>query len=262
MVGDSARGGDGMSARKLRLVQLYPAQMNIYGDHGNQQVLAKRAELYGFEVTTSAFSIGDDTTALEEADLILGGGGQDSGQLQVADDLRRVGTCLCERTASKVPMLMVCGLYQLFGRSFVTSDGTRLEGIGVFDIRTVGGRTRLIGNAVITTAWGRMTGYENHSGRTTLAASQTPLGRVVSGAGNNGQDGLEGARTLNVIGTYLHGPILPKNPALADDLLRLAVTNRYGDEALTPADAAAATTLTLLDALAAQASAVAASRPR
>ncbi|MCL1841155.1 MAG: glutamine amidotransferase [Propionibacteriaceae bacterium] len=252
-----------MSARGLRVVQLYPAEMNIYGDQGNALVLARRAGLYGFDVSVEAYEPGGDRRVLETADVMLGGGGQDSGQGQVVDDLMAVGPVLRERAAAGVPMLLVCGLYQLFGHEFRTGAGDVLAGIGVFDATTVAGTKRLIGNVVIDVpGLGHVVGYENHSGLTTLNAGQQPLGRVVAGDGNNGRDGGEGARVGNVVGTYLHGPVLPKNPALADQLLRGAAGLRYGDEVLTTADAAMAAELSRLDAVAERARAVAAGRPR
>ena len=251
-----------MSARELRLVHLYPGEMNIYGDHGNRQVLVRRAELRGFEVATSAFERGDDIAALAEADLVLGGGGQDAHQVAVAGDLVRAGGLIRELAQDGVPMLVVCGLYQLFGRSFRTVEGVQLDGIGVFAAATVGGPRRLIGNAAVDSPWGRLRGYENHSGLTTLDVGQAPLGQVVVGEGNNGTDGTEGARSDNVIGTYLHGPVLPLNPALADELLRLAVAHRYGDEVLTTPDADSAAQLARLDDLAERARIAVAARPR
>jgi len=248
--------------RSLRLVHLYPAEMNIYGDHGNRHVLVRRAELYGFEVVTSAFAPGDDVGLLAEADLVLGGGGQDSHQVEVAGDLARAGALLRELAEGDVPMLVVCGLYQLFGRSFCTAEGVGLDGVGVFGAATVGGARRLIGNAAVETQWGRLQGYENHGGLTTLDAGQAPLGRVLVGSGNNGTDGTEGARSGNVIGTYLHGPVLPLNPGLADQLLRWAVARHYGDEVLTARDAEAAAQLARLDRLAERARAAVAARPR
>lgn len=127
-------------------------------------------------------------------------------------------------------MLMICGLYQLFGKFFKTQDGHIIEGIGLLDIETHAGPERLIGNIVTqSTNFGSVIGYENHSGQTFLGAGVQPLGRVIKGAGNNGQDETEGARYKNVIGTYLHGSLLPKNPAIADFLIEKAVTKKYGE---------------------------------
>jgi CobQ-like glutamine amidotransferase family enzyme len=125
-------------------------------------------------------------------------------------------------------MLMICGMYQLFGNAFITVDGTTLPGLGILDVTTQGNAKRMIGPIVLDTEWGRVVGYENHSGSTTLGAGQEPFGRVLSGYGNNGSDGTEGARTANVFGSYLHGPILPANPRFADALIGLAAACATG----------------------------------
>ena len=205
----------------LRIVQLYPRDMNIYGDWGNTLTLRRRAERYGLDTEIVDYDPGDPWP--EHADLFVGGGGQDSGQFRVAEDLAAVAPRLHEAVERGVPMLAICGLYQLFGRSFRTGAGETLSGIGIFDLETVAGTERLIGNIVTESpALGRIVGYENHSGLTHLGAGQEPLATVVSGAGNNGEDGTEGARTHNVLGSYLHGSLLPKNPAVADWLLARA----------------------------------------
>jgi CobQ-like glutamine amidotransferase family enzyme len=134
-------------------------------------------------------------------------------------------------------MLMICGLYQLFGKSFTTQDGHSIKGIGLLDVETIAGPERLIGNIVTkSNQFGTIIGYENHSGKTTLGPGATPLGKIVRGAGNNGEDDFEGARYKNVIGSYLHGSLLPKNPAIADWLLEQAAINRYGEFVPTVAD--------------------------
>jgi CobQ-like glutamine amidotransferase family enzyme len=134
-------------------------------------------------------------------------------------------------------MLLICGLYQLFGKFFKTQDGHIIEGIGLFDIETHAGKERLIGNILTTSSeFGDIIGYENHSGQTFLGANATPLGKVIKGAGNNGHDDSEGARYRNVIGTYLHGSLLPKNPSLADGIIEKAALRKYGDFAPTVID--------------------------
>jgi CobQ-like glutamine amidotransferase family enzyme len=203
----------------------------------------------------------DPKQTLAAADLLLGGGGQDSGQGLILDDLHRIGPALRALVADGAPMLMICGLYQLFGHCFRTADGAVMNGLGVFDAETTAGPSRLIGNITIRTEYGLTVGYENHSGLTTLGDLRTAFGRVVVGAGNNGRDGTEGARTGNAFGSYLHGPILPKNPALADALLALAV-GRRGAPALAPRDDEAAAELRELDEIAARAHQVASRRPR
>lgn len=202
--------------------------MNIYGDWGNTLVLKRRLEWHGYTVNLLEYNPGD--TFPSEVDLIVGGGGQDSGQQAIGDDLRKIGTKLKDLADNGVPMLMICGLYQLFGHSFITRTGEVLEGIGLLDVTTIGGEERLIGNIVTTSdEFGLIVGYENHSGQTTLGPNAEPLGKVIRGAGNNGRDEQEGARYKNVIGTYMHGSLLPKNPKIADWLIEQAVTHKYGE---------------------------------
>ena len=212
----------------LRILQLYPKDMNIYGDWGNTLVLKKRAEWHGYTPELLAYNPGD--TFPENIDLVVGGGGQDAGQDAIQADLLKISPHLHALANDNVPMLMVCGLYQLFGRFFKTSTGHMIEGVGIFDAETHGGSERLIGN--ITTkspVFGEIIGYENHSGQTFLGSKVEPFGEIVRGAGNNGQDPTEGARYKNVIGTYLHGSLLPKNPRVADFLLEQAATKKFGD---------------------------------
>ncbi|OFW49199.1 MAG: hypothetical protein A2146_00150, partial [Actinobacteria bacterium RBG_16_67_10] len=157
-------------------------------------------------------------------------------QLAIGGDLVDRGPAIREAVAAGVVFLTVCGTYQLFCRRFVTAAGHEIPGIGVFDAETIGGGTRMIGNIVIESSWGRMVGFENHSGRTKLGAGQHSLGRVVKGYGNNDSTPEEGAVTANCFGTYLHGSVLPKNPRFADELLRRALTRRGEAEALSPLD--------------------------
>ena len=248
---------------QLRIVQLYPDQMNIYGDMGNVQVVAKRARLYGFDPAVVSYNSYADRDELAAADIILGGGGQDSGQRQILTDLGRVKPLLLQIAEDKTPILVICGLYQLFGHWFKTKDGDTLPGIGLFDLTTTGGDRRLIGNAIIDAGeLGQLVGYENHSGVTTLGDEQAPLGQVVQGYGNDGLGLNEGAIKYATIGTYLHGPVLPKNPCLADFLISRAAERRYDDGRLTPADDEAKRELAKLDSLAAKARQVAADRPQ
>lgn len=213
---------------KLHIVHIYPNEMNTYGDRGNLLVLEKRAQWHGLDPVIHYYHAGDPFP--ENADLILGGGGQDSAQSDIQTDIIRIGNKLHTLVSANVPMLMVCGTYQLLGNRFITLAGETIQGIGIFDVETIGGPKRLIGNtAVETTEFGTLYGFENHSGKTYLAASQQSLGSVIRGNGNNGEDRTEGARTNNAIGTYLHGPLLPNNPQLADSLIRLAL-ERKGSE--------------------------------
>lgn len=213
--------------KEITILQLYPHDMNIYGDNGNLQVLVRRLEWYGYAPKVVEYNPGD--TLPDSVDIVIGGGGQDSGQEKVHTDLISIAPKLREWANSGVPMLMVCGLYQLFGHSFQTLDNSLLEGIGIFDVKTYGTRERLIGNIVIEHPdFGQIVGYENHSGQTYLTEDASPLGLVIKGAGNNAKDGHEGSRYKNVIGTYLHGPVLAKNPEFADFFLKTGAIRRYG----------------------------------
>jgi CobQ-like glutamine amidotransferase family enzyme len=216
-----------MDAPVIDLLQLYPRDMNIYGDWGNVLVLRKRLALRGYDVRLHEYNPGDPFP--DQVDLMVGGGGQDSGQNKIQADLLAQGGRLRDLADDGLPMLAVCGLYQLFGHRFITHTGDVLTGIGLLDAETVGGHTRLIGNTVLESdEFGTIIGYENHSGLTTLGTDVQPFGRVTKGDGNNGTDGTEGARYRNVIATYLHGSLLPKNPAVADYLIRQAAERRYG----------------------------------
>ena len=211
---------------EVHLVHLYPREMSIYGDLGNTRCLAARLRWHGYRPVVHDHHPGAPWP--DRVDLVLGGGGQDSGQLRVQEDLAAQADRLRELAAQGVPMLMICGMYQLFGESFVTVDGRRLPGLGILDVTTRGGATRMIGPVVLDTDLGRVVGYENHSGATELGQGQAPFGTVRHGHGNNGSDGTEGARAGQVIGSYLHGPILPANPALADGLIEVAARRATG----------------------------------
>ena len=214
--------------KTITILQLYPIDMNIYGDNGNVQVLEKRLKWYGYTPIVIPYNPGD--TLPKKVDIVIGGGGQDSGQEKVHADLMKIGPQLQQWANADVPMLLVCGLYQLFGHFFKTLAGTQLDGIGILDIKTYGTNERLIGNIVThSDEFGDIIGYENHSGQTYLGPKATPLATVIKGAGNNAQDGHEGARVRNVVGTYLHGSVLPKNPELADFLIHIAVEKKYGE---------------------------------
>ncbi|PID30632.1 glutamine amidotransferase [Candidatus Saccharibacteria bacterium] len=238
------------SAYQLTLVHLYPKEMNIYGDTGNRLVLQKRAQWRGMAVELKHVGVGDAIPA--DADIIIGGGGQDAGQGIIQDDLQEKAAQLTSMAEDGVVMLMICGLYQLFGRSFTTHEGDVIQGIGLLPLETRGGDTRMIGNTIYDTPYGEVVGYENHSGITTLDDVSLAFGTVKKGDGNNGRDKTEGCRVHNVFGTYSHGPVLVKNPAFADELLRLALTHKYGAVNLSELD----------NSLEQAAQAVAASRPR
>lgn len=213
--------------KPITILQLYPRDMNIYGDQGNVQVLTRRLEWYGYTPKIVTYNPGD--TLPKNVDIVIGGGGQDSGQERIHTDLLKIGPVLKKWADDGVPMLMVCGLYQLFGHFFQTLNNIRLEGIGILDVTTYGTTERLIGNTVLESAtFGEIIGYENHSGQTFLGENAQPLADVIKGAGNNAKDGNEGAVYKNVIGTYLHGSLLPKNPKLADFFIKTAAMRRYG----------------------------------
>ncbi|MDR1033810.1 MAG: glutamine amidotransferase [Bifidobacteriaceae bacterium] len=222
-----------MSERKITIVHLYPRSMNIYGDAGNVLAVKRRLEWYGY--TPKIVSHNETNVFPSECDILIGGGGQDSGQLKIMQDLQIIAPKLQELAENGTPQLMVCGLYQLYGLYFKTYEDNFLDGIGVFDIYTLGKTTRLIGN--ITTEsdrFGKIVGYENHSGQTFFDGKKTlPLAKVLNGVGNNETDKTEGAIYKNTIGTYLHGSILPKNPAICDFLIEQATINKYGEFAPT-----------------------------
>lgn len=212
----------------LVIAHLYPYEMNIYGDTGNVIALRRRLEWRGLAARVDPVPVGTGYD-LSGADVVFGGGGQDRSQLEVAGDLQRRRGAIHEAVAAGTVFLTICGTYQLFGRRFLTQDGEEIPGIGVFAMDTIGGRKRMIGNVVVATPWGDLVGFENHSGRTLLDPGQQPLGRVVRGYGNNEARRHEGAVTANCFGTYLHGSLLPKNPAFADALLTRALRRRHGE---------------------------------
>ena len=228
---------------KLRVLALYPEQMNIYADRGNILFLRRRCEWRGiaFEYSAAGPGEGFDPAA---HDLIYIGGGQDRDQRLVADDMRRTKRgAVAAAVEDGAVVLAVCGGYQLLGHSYQLGE-ERIRGLGIADLETVREPgERLIGNVAIEAALGlggapmEIAGFENHGGRTYLGPEATALGRVIRGFGNNGKDGLEGVRTRNLIGTYLHGPLLPKNAALADRLIVLAIARGAAAEpTLAPLD--------------------------
>jgi CobQ-like glutamine amidotransferase family enzyme len=222
---------------KVRVAHLYPDYLNIYADRGNIAVFERRAALRGHALELTSVEPGD---ALDprEFDLLYIGGGQDREQALIAPDLAGRGEVLAEAVDGGVALLAVCGGYQLLGRGYRGRDGSWLPGAGVFPHETVAGEKRLIGDVLLeVTLDGRGTtvaGFENHAGRTLLDTGATPLGRVVAGHGNDGASGFEGCRVGAAIGTYLHGPLLPRNPVLADWLLARALEHAGGDGDLAP----------------------------
>jgi len=218
---------------ELRVLALYPEQMNIYADRGNIIFLRRRCEWRGIGFSYVAAGPGEGIDAGAH-DLFYIGGGQDRDQRVVAGDMvRSKRAALTAAVEDGAAVLAVCGGYQLLGHSYQLGE-ERIPGLGLADLETVREEgPRLIGNAAIEVELGEaprvLAGFENHGGRTYLGAGATPLGRVLRGHGNNGGDGYEGVRRANLIGTYLHGPLLPKNAWLADRLTELALARRYGE---------------------------------
>ncbi len=231
-----------MAKRKNRfnVGWLYPDLMNIYGDRGNILTLLRRAEWRGFDARAVELGRGA-APGMEDVDVFFFGGGQDREQALVYDDLIEIKQAPLEAAvADGAVMLAVCGGYQLLGHYYQTAEGERFPGIGLIDVRTEAGKKRFIGDVIVdSTIEGidppTLVGFENHSGRTYLGAGARPLGKVRLGSGNNGSDGSEGCLQGGVIGTYLHGSLLPKNPQLADYLLRRALSRR-GMAELAPLD--------------------------
>jgi lipid II isoglutaminyl synthase (glutamine-hydrolysing) len=219
---------------ELRLLALYPDQMNIYADRGNMIFLRRRCEWRGIGFSYAAAGPGEGFDPGAH-DLIYIGGGQDRDQVLVAADMVETKRDAIAASAEDgAVVLAVCGGYQLLGHGYQLGDD-RIEGLGLADLETVREPgPRLIGNVTIEVDLGTgprlVAGFENHGGRTYLGESAAPFGRVLSGHGNNGKDGREGVRRLNVLGTYLHGPLLPKNSWLADRLIQLALARRTGSE--------------------------------
>lgn len=211
---------------------LYPEYLNIYADRGNIAVLQRRCEWRGIGFAVRAIGLGDEIP-VGEVDLLYVGGGQDREQALIAPDFAAKAGGLRAALDGGAALLAVCGGYQLLGRSYVDQSGAELPGAGILPLRTVAGSTRLIGNVLLECELepGRtetLAGFENHAGRTLLDPGATPLGRVVAGFGNDGESGYEGCRAGRAIGTYLHGPLLPRNPWLADWLIAQALARTNG----------------------------------
>lgn len=207
---------------KLTIGYLYPDLMNIYGDTGNIIVLQKRAEWRGIKVKIKKISL-KEKVKKGECDIYFFGGGQDQAQGLVAKDLIKKGHFIKQEVERGVPLLAICGGYQLLGEYYKPHNSPKLHGVGLFPAYTVAGSKRMIGNIVIETMFGKLVGFENHSGQTYLKKEGMSLGLVTRGFGNNGQDKSEGCVYKNAIGCYMHGSLLPKNPHLADWLLEKAL---------------------------------------
>ncbi len=232
-MGAAILGNMSSSNAKFTVGWLYSDLMNIYGDRGNILTLLKRAEWHGLDARLKELGRGP-THDTADIDVFFFGGGQDREQALIYDDLRdHKQRSLQTAIDAGAQVLAVCGGYQLLGQYYQTADGERFDGIGMLDVRTEAGKKRFIGDVVVQTKLDGITpdtlvGFENHSGRTFLGDNAKPLGRVLQGRGNNGSDKTEGAVQGNIIGTYMHGSLLPKNPHLADLLIGRALRRRDG----------------------------------
>jgi CobQ-like glutamine amidotransferase family enzyme len=219
---------------KIVLGHLYPDYLNIYADRGNIAVLSRRAAWRGHDLEVIPLSVGD-TIDPRAHDLLYVGGGQDREQALVARELAAKAESVLEGAVGGVAVLAVCGGYQLLGRFYRFANGEELPGVGLFPLHTIAGERRMIGDILLDCELepGKrqtLAGFENHAGRTYLDEGAQPLGSVVSGFGNDGTSGFEGCRVGRAIGTYLHGPLLPRNPWLADWLLAQALAHRTGSD--------------------------------
>ncbi|MCX7746774.1 MAG: glutamine amidotransferase [Clostridia bacterium] len=221
---------------EINICHLYPDLLNLYGDRGNVITLVKRAQWRGITVNVSHVSLGESFDS-EKYDIVFLGGGQDYEQEIIQDDvLKSKGNEIKNAIQNHKVFLCICGGYQLLGKYYKTWDGKEIEFLGALDLWTIGGKERMIGNIVFECDFlksessdGRIVGFENHSGRTYLGPSVKPLGKVVKGYGNNGEDFGEGAIYNNVFCSYSHGSLLPKNPSLADHILTVALKQKYSD---------------------------------
>ena len=224
---------------ELNICHLYPDVLNLYGDRGNVLCMEKRLQWRGIQVTTTGVSIGQPLRAADY-DLFFIGGGQDFEQEVLLGDL--AGGKAAEIRAAVEDgktFLAICGGYQMLGAYYKTWDGQQCDFIGALDLYTIGQKERMIGNYMFAcdpADGGTVVGFENHSGKTFLGSGVRPLGKVLAGSGNNGEDGTEGARYHNVYASYSHGCLLPKNPALCDAILKTALACKYGAAELAPLD--------------------------
>ena len=215
---------------ELNICHLYPDILNLYGDRGNILCMRKRLAWRGIDVNVDEVSIGQKLEA-SKYDLLFIGGGQDFEQEVLLPDLRGAKTEeLKAAIEDNLPVLAICGGYQMLGQYYKTWDGKQCDFTGALDLYTVGSEQRMIGNYMFTCdeADCKIVGFENHSGKTYLGSGVKPLGKVLEGYGNNGEDGTEGARYKNVFASYSHGCLLPKNPKLADLILQTALERKYG----------------------------------
>jgi len=230
---------------KLTICHLYPDLLDLYGDRGNILALAARCRWRGIEPVIQQASLGEDLDFMG-MDILFIGGGSDREQGLLVKDLMHREDELRKAIENGLVVLSICGGYQMLGKYYQMTSGEKIDGLGILDIWTIAGEKRLIGNVVVelhekvlginSNKFSTLVGFENHSGKTHLGEGVSPLGKVLFGHGNNGEDSREGVRYRNVFGTYLHGPLLPKNPHFADLLLELAILRRGFDTCLTTLD--------------------------
>ncbi|MFA6808248.1 MAG: glutamine amidotransferase [Eubacteriales bacterium] len=236
---------------KINICHLYPDLLDLYGDRGNVLALTARCKWRKIETDVKRISLGDEID-FSRVDILFIGGGSDREQEILVDDLKKREKEFRKAIENGLVVLAICGGYQMLGKYYHTFEGEKIPGLGILDLYTVGGKKRLIGNLIaemdvdlknaidhnysvlqdsdLKVALNTLTGFENHSGKTYLGEGLKPLGKVIKGFGNNGEDGFEGVQYKNVFGTYLHGPLLPKNPRFADLLLGLAVRRKEKGE--------------------------------
>ena len=224
------------SQKSLRIAHLYPELLNLYGDSGNMLVLRKRLEWRNMACDLVEVHLGERPN-LADTDIVFIGGGSDREQRIVCEELLRARTEIAAYVEDGGVLAAVCGGYQLLGHSYLMDD-QKVPGLSLVDLYTDRGTPRLIGNIAVRSRVARepIVGFENHGGRTHLGAGVEPLGEVIRGFGNDGKSGREGCLYKNVLGTYVHGPLLPKNPGVADFLLARALERRYGTPELEPLD--------------------------
>ena len=225
---------------ELKICHMYPDVLNLYGDRGNVMCMTRRLAWRGIDASVTRLPIGS-VGSLAGYDLVFIGGGQDFEQQVLLEDLHRGRDReLIAAVEDGVCVLAICGGYQMLGTYYETHDGKRCDFVGALDLYTIGAKMRMIGNYMYqvpdTLGGFTVVGFENHSGKTRLGSGVEALGQVLAGFGNNGEDKTEGAHYKNVFGTYSHGPLLPKNPAFADLLIKTALERKYGKAELQPLD--------------------------
>lgn len=209
-----------MAVEKVKIAHLYPKELNLYGDSGNVLCLYNRLIRRGYKTEVTHINIGDK---INDFDILFIGGGQDKEMKIIAKDLKRKSDMLSYCIEQGKTILAICGGYQLLGDYYTSIDGEQIKLSSALPFYTVAGEKRMIGNFVYQTAFGKVVGFENHAGKTYLKGNLSPLGKIITGFGNNGEDATEGLLYKNTFGTYAHGPVLPKNPAFADELIKRAL---------------------------------------